>query len=266
MRQLWIGMVAVPFLMGTQCIPQDVDVPYEADTPEMTIDLAAQVKTFEDNINSGNDTQNKAVLAALCATENGRDCNPPTLPNQIPRSIADPQNSANTIDVTSWLQGVPGFDKLKDVNAAVPFSLGEELGVSKPDQVKKVTIDAVSVKFTSNTLTYPVPPTDVHSGSDISEAESADAKALLEAGRVTKFGTLPEIPAGDTQSHAMNLDAAGKAAFADSLSQLDVTLLVHSTVVFPPAGTAPIPKPDGVGKVKAHIKAIFTISTDFGSF
>ena len=266
MRKLWIGMVAAPFLMGTQCIPSEIKVPYEAETPEMTIDLAAQVKTFEDGINNGGDVQNKAVLAVLCATEDGRNCNPPSLPNQIPRSIPDPQNTSSTIDVTTWIQGVPGFDKLKNVNEAVVFNLGEEIGASKPDQVKQVTIEAVTVQFSSNTLTYAMPPTDVYSGSGVTQAETLDADALLTDARMSKFGTLPEIPAADVQPHPMAMDAAVKEAFAKSLSQLDVAMLVHAAVAFPPPGTAPIPKPDGVGKVKAKIKAEFTISTDFGSF
>jgi hypothetical protein len=266
MRKLWTGILAMPFLMGTQCIPGEVEVPYEADTPEITIDLAAQVKAFEDGINNGSDNQNKLLLAALCATESGRNCNPPSLPNQIPRSIPDPQNTAQNIDVTTWIQGVPGFDKLKNINEAVLFNPGEEIGASKPDQVKKVTVEAVTVTFSSNTLTYAVPPTDVYSGTGVTDAETSDADKLLTDSRMSKFGTLPEIPAADTQPHPMNLDAAGKEAFANSLSKLDVALLVHAAVSFPPAGTAPIPKPDGVGKAKAKIKAVFTISTDFGSF
>ncbi|MBN2361004.1 MAG: hypothetical protein JXR83_16230 [Deltaproteobacteria bacterium] len=266
MKKLLSGILVLPFLMGTQCIPGEIEVPYEQETPELTIDLASQVKAFEDGINNGSDTHNQAVLAALCATEASRNCSPPSLPASIPRQIPDPENTSQNIDVATWLEGVPGFDKLKNVNEAVVFSLGEEIGVEKPDQVKKVTIDAVTVQFSSNTLTYAVPPTDVYSGSGVSQADTEDADALLTDSRMSKFGTLAEIPAGDTQAHPMDLDASGKEAFAQSLGQLDVALLVHTAVAFPPSGSAPIPKPDGVGKVKAKIKAVFTISTDFGIF
>jgi hypothetical protein len=263
-KLLWVPLFGV-FALGAECLPGEIDVPYEAETPEITIDLAAQVQNFEDSINNGSDQNNKAVLAALCATESGRSCNPPTLPNQIPRQIPDPANPGQNLDVTQWLGSLEALDDLKDISQAISFNPGAEVGVSTPEQVKKVTITGIVVKFRDNSLTYPLPPMQTYVGTGIEQAALEDAAQLIEDSRVTAFGTLEQIPAGDVQPHPMALDDAGKSAFSDALKKLDVALAVRSVVEFPPAGTGPIAKPDGTGTLSATIKATFTVETNVDS-
>ncbi|MFH1809885.1 MAG: hypothetical protein ABIJ09_14160 [Pseudomonadota bacterium] len=262
-RTLWIPLLALLF-MGAECIPGEIDVPYEAETPEITIDLEAQVQKFEASINDGSDDNNKLVLAALCATESGRNCSPPSLPASIPRQLPDPRpgNQGQTLNVTDWMGSLPALDDLKDISQAISFNPGQEVGVSTPEQVKKVTITGLVVKFKDNTLTYPMPPMKTYVGTGIENAALEDAQQLIEQSRVTLFGTLDEIPAADVQPHPMALDDAGKSSFSEALKKLDVALAVQSVVDFPPPGTGPITKPDGKGTMSATIKATFTIETN----
>ncbi len=265
-KALWMALGGV-FLMGAECIPGELEVPYETESPEFTIDLGAQVAKFEDSINSGDSAENKLVLAALCATEDGRACNPPTLPSQIPRQIDDPRPGfeGETLNIEDWLTTLDALDDLKDISQAVSFNVGEAVGVSTPDQVTKVTVTSIVVQFSDNTLTYAMPTMQVHTGTGIENAALEDAAALVDQGRVTMFGTLEEIPPMDVQPHPMALDDAGKTAFSEALKQLDVALAVSCVVDFPPAGTGPIPKPDGKGTLTATIKATFTVATDVDS-
>lgn len=262
MRALMIALVGSIFLMGAECVPGTVDLPYEQTSPDITIDIASQVSSFESAIANGGD-ENRAVLTALCMTESGRACDPPTLPTAIPRSIPDPRvgYEGQDLDVTEWLSALPALDELKDISQAISLDIGAELGLSAPDQVQAVTITSVVVKFKDNSLTVPMPPMDLYAGSGIEQSSLDDAAALIESGKVTHFGALESIPGGDTIAHPMDLNDAGKQAFSDALMSLDVALALRSVLDFPPAGDGPIAKPDGIGTLNATITATFTVST-----
>ena len=263
MRVLLASVFAGLFLMGAQCVPGDVELPYEQQTPDITIDLGAQVARFEQSVRDSSD-ENRQILQALCETEQGRNCNPPTLPSSIPRQIDDPRPGfeGQSFDVSAWISALPALDGLQDISKAISFDAGEQLGVSTPEQVKSVIVQSIVVQFSENSLTYPVPPMVLYVGSGLAEDALADADALIANGQVVHFGDLAEIPAGDTIGHAMLLDDAGKLEFSDALKALKVSLAVRSLLTFPPAGNGPIAKPAGVGVLHATIKATFTVSTE----
>ena len=266
MHVLLLSLFAGIFLMGAQCVPGSVELPYEQQTPDITIDLASQVASFESSVANSGD-ENRAILAALCATEAGRSCNPPTLPSSIPRQIDDPRAGfeGQSLDVAAWISALPALDGLQDISHAISFDAGEELGVSTPEQVQSVIVKSIVVQFSENTLTYPLPPVVLYAGSGVAQDALDDVDALIQQGQVAHFGDLAEIPAGDTIAHAMALDNAGKVAFSDALKALKVSLALRSMLTFPPNGTGPIPKPDGVGVLSATIKATFVVNTEADS-
>lgn len=270
MRKMMYFLFAVPIILGSECVPTELDLPLKTDTPEIVINLNAQVQAFESGLRDGGD--NEAILTALCNCEGDptgcvapdEGCNPPILPDMIPREIDDPTHPGSTLNVTEWLEAdAESLEKLTDVAQAVSIDVTDIIEIQSPEAVKSVTVEKISVKFSENTLSVPLPDMEAYTGSGVSSEELLDAKKLIEDEKLEKFGVLASIPGGNTDSHEMTLDEEGKATFSESLKKLDVAIAVHSVVDFPPEGTEPIVKPKGEGKLTAKLEALFTVSAEF---
>jgi hypothetical protein len=149
---------------------------------------------------------------------------------------SNPPAGNGCVEVGAWLEQVPGFSDMTDVAQAAKVDLSSKVGASVKDvrQVKKVTVNRVTLKFKENTFTYPVPATDTYIGEPVSDEAVKDAKALIAAGKVDIFGSLSQVPAEYVGNKNMSLNAEGKKKLSDALLGLKGTVAAEAHLEVPP--------------------------------
>ena len=159
---------------------------------------------------------------------------PATLENGY--NPASPPAGNGCVDVGSWLEQVPGFSDMTDIAEAAKVDLASKVGGSVKDvkQVKKVTVNRVTLKFKENSFTYPIPQTESFIGEPVSDDEVKDAKALIRDGKINLFGTLSETPALFTGNKNMSISAEGKTQLSEALLGLKGTVAAQAHLTVPP--------------------------------
>ncbi len=80
--------------------------------------------------------------------------------------------------------------------------------------VEGIEIDQMSWNVTENSLTFPVPPSEIHWGPEA-------ATRIDPAQGVRRLGRLPAVAPGSTDGGDVQFDAAGKQALSDYLVNTD---------------------------------------------
>lgn len=184
------------------------------------------------------------------------------------------------VDVSTWLEQVPNLEEVTAVAKAVNADLSKEGSLKSVKQVKKVTVNRVTVKFKSNSLTLAIPEVGTYVGAPVSDEAVQDARALIADGRLKLFGSLSQTPPFWLGNKNMSLTSAGKAALSEALLGLKATLAAETHLDVPPEttpadpdnclnpATSPtsatpcegFPKPDGTVKVRIEMNLTFTVN------
>jgi hypothetical protein len=209
---------------GCDLLDQELEIPLDLESPPQDFDLAPPVAEAEATACSAADSPSCIALSAICATEANRDCNPATMPDEFPAEV-EVIAGEDPIDSNQLMADI-GITEATEIELGVPVDATEELrekGVASPDLIQSVSIDAISLVWSENALTFDAPPLDLYVSGDDLGGGVLDAEQLIASGAVTKVGTIGidldddgvfDIgqAAGATGDVPMEFDANGKDA------------------------------------------------------
>lgn len=279
------ALVVVPFALAPLAgcdlfglVDQTLDIPIDLESPPQSFDLTGPVAEAEGSACSAADSAGCTALKAICNT--GTDTSTcdtaPSMPDTFPAQITV---GAETKDANELMADM-GITDATQIEVGVPVDTTEQLadqGVQSPDAVKSVSIDAMSLAWKSNSLTFDAPPLDLYiSGEDLGEG-ALDAQALIDAGAVTKIGTIGKDldgdgtfdvgqVAGETGDVAVEFDANGKDALNEAVKSGTFTIVTavtpgHGlTLKADPADATKVRKPTGAGEIALKATLVYQVS------
>ncbi len=182
------------------------------------------------------------------------------------------------VDVSKWLAQMPELQEYAKIAQAVAFDFSEHGNLK--GAVKKVTINRITFRFKENSLTYAIPVLETYAGRPVSDADAQQPKVLIMDGRVTKFGTLRDIPAMFLGARNMQLEPDGQRVLSERILNVRATLAAQAMMVIPPETEAvradncmdpahyvnaadyceSFPKPDGATKFSVEMAVTFTVN------
>ena len=192
LRMAWV-VVLVP-LAGCDLISswfqQDIELPVDLVSPPQDFDVTQPITDAETQAcNPDPQSAGCQALTAICNTENGRNCAPPSMPGEFPATI---DVGGNTVTANSVMSDM-GITKATEIQLALPVDVSGALaaqGVGSTDAIKAVTIVDVAMQWPANSLTFDAPPLDLYiTDQDVGNGP-LDAQALITAGTVQKVGTI----------------------------------------------------------------------------
>lgn len=255
-----------------QLFEQPLELPIDLTTPEQDFDVDEGVAAVE--ASACDDDATCAVLAAICATEEGRTCDPdPTMPDQFPAEVDVPgQGPVNANDLMSEL----GVAEATELELAVPVDVASALadeGVQTPDAVENVSIGALKMLWPENSLTFDAPPLDLYIAKVAVEPGALDAEALIANGEADKVGTVGldldgdgEIDvgqvAGSTDPVDVNFVAGGNDLLSEAFRQAEFTIVTAvpdgKGLTLKEQGGV-VTKPAGQGKIALQATVVFSV-------
>lgn len=254
---------------------QPVEIPLDLTSPETDFDVDEPVAEAESSACVTPDAPSCATLSAICATEDGRACTPPTMPDVFPSEI-DVNGNPVTADEAMADMGVTDATQFE---IALPVDVGSQLkdaGVSDTSAIQGVTIENVVMLWPENSLSFDTPPIDLYITTEDVGAEGAiDAQALIDAGTVEKIGTIGidldddgvfdvGQVAGSTTEVPIEFVAGGKDKFNEAVKGATFTLVTASSkpveLKSAPGDETQVQKPTGAGKVQMKATLVYSIS------
>jgi hypothetical protein len=281
-RILLVGTLASGFaLMGAECLNAPLEIPLDFESPPAEMNVTEQVESIEDGMCEDAASQDCLVIMALDASD-GTSETPPRVPDSFPKEVDDPSSPGTPINVENWFADPNGDGDTSDgmleaarVKQAADINISEEVDFDAT-QVENVNIKSIAMVWADNSLTFPTQPVDLYVSpkpmGDHDACSAADvlpedcAEALLANGEVTKIGTLPAQPAGESGEAQIEFVEGGNDALNNAVKTLHFTLVAsvpdEADLTLPedPNNPANLIKPKGVATTSLKATLIFTVS------